>query len=129
MPYSITKDNAECNGWAVVDPDDVVFGCHQTKAGAIAQAVAISLSTGEEFVGERLENGPPAVIVDIDGTLIVDGQPNDDVIRYLDSFDDTFVFVVTSRFVGDRASTLDECWGIGCCTSRCRSQRRSICCC
>lgn len=108
MPYSITKDNAECNGWAVVDPDNVVFGCHQTKAGAIAQAVAISLSTGAEFVGERLEDGPPAVIVDIDGTLIVDGQPNDDVIRYLDSFDDTFVFVVTSRFVGDRASTLDE---------------------
>lgn len=53
MPYSITQDNAECSGWAVVDPDNVVFGCHQTKADAIKQAVAISLSTGEPFVGER----------------------------------------------------------------------------
>lgn len=53
MPYSITQNNPDCSGWAVVDPDNVVFGCHQTKADAIAQAVAISLATGEEFVGER----------------------------------------------------------------------------
>lgn len=111
MPYSITKDNPDCSGWAVVDPDNVVFGCHQTKAGAIAQAVAISLSTGEEFVGERLDDGPPALIVDIDGTLIIDGRPNDDVIRYIDSFDDTLIFVVTSRFIGDRAETLDALLG------------------
>ena len=53
MPYSITQNNPDCSGWAVVDPDNVVFGCHQTKADAIKQAVAISLSTGEPFVGER----------------------------------------------------------------------------
>jgi HK97 family phage prohead protease len=53
MPYSITNENPDCSGWAVVDPDNVVFGCHQTKADAIKQAVAISLSTGEPFVGER----------------------------------------------------------------------------
>ena len=53
MPYSITQNNPDCSGWAVVDPDNVVFGCHQTKADAIKQAVAISLSTGEPFIGER----------------------------------------------------------------------------
>jgi HK97 family phage prohead protease len=30
-----------------------VFGCHQTKADAIKQAVAISLATDEPFIGER----------------------------------------------------------------------------
>ena len=53
MPYSITQNNPDCSGWAVVDPDNVVFGCHQTKADAIKQAVAISLATDEPFIGER----------------------------------------------------------------------------
>ena len=66
MPYSITQNNPDCSGWAVVDPDNVVFGCHQTKADAIKQAVAISLSTGEPFVGERNADGPTVKISDID---------------------------------------------------------------
>lgn len=53
MPYAITDKSADCSGWATVDPDGDVIGCHQTKAEAIAQAVAVSLATGEEFVGER----------------------------------------------------------------------------
>lgn len=225
MPYSITNKNPECSGWAVVDPDNVVFGCHRTKADAIKQAVAISLSTGEPFVGERAlpdlsapqfmrdaarrglewfeaglagdgvtagtvrearlmasgevsadkwqrisawiarhlvdldapgadsdsedyptpgvvahalwgsiggkvgamrakdyadriveaiasesrnEAGPPAVITDIDDTLFVDGVVNQPVVDYLDSFDDTLVFVVTGRFVGNREQTVAE---------------------
>jgi hypothetical protein len=53
VPYSITQNNPDCSGWAVVDPEDKVFGCHQTKSQAIQQAVAISLATGESYVGER----------------------------------------------------------------------------
>jgi len=53
MPYAITDESADCSGWATVDPDGDVIGCHQTKAEAIAQGVAVSLATGEEFVGER----------------------------------------------------------------------------
>ena len=54
MPYYIAQDTADCkSGWAVVDADGVAFGCHQTKKDAIDQAVAISLSTGEPFEGER----------------------------------------------------------------------------
>lgn len=53
MPYSITQDNPDCQGWAVVDPADKVFGCHKTKGDAIKQAVAISLATDEPFIGER----------------------------------------------------------------------------
>ena len=53
MPYFITKDNAECKGWAVVDDGDGYYGCHTTKKSAIDQAVAISISDEEPFEGER----------------------------------------------------------------------------
>jgi len=54
MPYFIEQDNPDCkSGWAVVDQGGAMFGCHQTKKDAIAQAVAISLSTDEPFEGER----------------------------------------------------------------------------
>lgn len=54
MPYYIEKNNPDCkSGWMVVDAGGAAFGCHPTKQGAIDQAVAISLSTDEPFVGER----------------------------------------------------------------------------
>jgi HK97 family phage prohead protease len=54
MPYYIEKDNAECkSGWAVTGAEGKVHGCHITKASAIKQAIAISLSTDEPFAGER----------------------------------------------------------------------------
>jgi len=54
MPYYITKNHPECkSGWAVVDGGDGYYGCHTTKESAIDQAVAISISDEEEFVGER----------------------------------------------------------------------------
>jgi hypothetical protein len=56
MPYYITDKNPECSGWAVVDDGDGYYGCHTTKQSAIDQAVAISLATDEEFVGERSED-------------------------------------------------------------------------
>ena len=54
MPYYIEKDNKDCkSGWAVTGADGTVHGCHTTKESAIKQAVAISISTDEPFVGER----------------------------------------------------------------------------
>jgi uncharacterized protein len=53
VPYFITENNSECNGWAVVDDGDGYYGCHTTKQSAIDQAVAISISTEEPFEGER----------------------------------------------------------------------------
>ncbi len=56
MPYYIAKDHKDCkSGWAVVGATDVMHGCHTTKASAIKQAVAISISTKEPFAGERSE--------------------------------------------------------------------------
>lgn len=57
MPYYITDKNPDCSGWAVEDQAGETFGCHTTKQGAIDQAIAISLSDNEEFVGERAAVG------------------------------------------------------------------------
>jgi uncharacterized protein len=55
MPYYIEEDNPTCavGQWATTKEDGEVMGCHDTKEGAIDQAVAISASEGEEFIGER----------------------------------------------------------------------------
>jgi len=57
----------------------------------------------------RLESGPPAVIADIDGTLITfQGQRMDRTQDYLDSFDDTEIIIITARLASDRAETENE---------------------
>lgn len=54
MPYFIAKDREGCKGgWAVIDQAGAVFGCHASKQSAIDQAIAISLSDKEPFMGER----------------------------------------------------------------------------
>jgi HK97 family phage prohead protease len=109
MPYYITDKSAECAGWAVMAIDsDEVFGCHTTKQSAIDQAVAISLAEEVEFLGERNESGPQVVVTDIDGTLFIDGETNENLLAYLDSFSDTSIFVVTGRLEEDRERTSNE---------------------
>jgi hypothetical protein len=110
MPYFITDSSPDCDGWATVKEDGEVLGCHTTKQGAIDQAIAIALSEGSTYEGElRIESGPPAVIADIDGTLVTfEGNRNDRVQDYLDSFDDTEIIIITARLQADRAETVAE---------------------
>lgn len=44
MPYFISDNNPDCNGWAVQKEDGEVIGCHQSRQEAIDQMVAVSLS-------------------------------------------------------------------------------------
>lgn len=57
MPYYITEKSTDCPAWAVVKEDGELIACHDTKESAIDQAVAISLSEEEEFVGQRAAVG------------------------------------------------------------------------
>jgi len=57
LPYYITEKSADCPAWAVVKEDGELIACHDTKESAIDQAVAISISEEEEFVGERAAVG------------------------------------------------------------------------
>ena len=109
MPYYITDKAQDCSGWAVTKEDGEVIGCHMTKQGAIDQMVAVSIAEDMEPGGERNESGPPAVIADIDNTLITyEGQKIDKVADYLDSFDDTEIIIVTARLASERDATVAE---------------------
>lgn len=108
MPYFITDSNPDCSGWAVEKEDGEVMGCHATKSAAIDQMVAISIAEGIEPGGERNADGPPAIIVDIDGTLILGGRRNDRLYNYLDTFEDTEIIIVTARLEETRAETERE---------------------
>jgi uncharacterized protein len=108
MPYFITDSSPDCSGWATIKEDGEVMGCHTTKQEAIDQMVAISLSEEIEPGGERIESGPQAVIVDIDGTLINAGGRVERVYNFLDDMEDTEIFIVTGRNVDDRESTIAQ---------------------
>jgi HK97 family phage prohead protease len=53
------------------------------------------------------------VIVDIDGTLIVDGMRNERLYNYLESFDDTEIIIVTGRAEERREETVTELDSLG----------------
>jgi HK97 family phage prohead protease len=70
--------------------------------------VAVSLAEGLEPGGERNLDGAPAIIVDIDGTLIsFEGEPIRSVVDFVDDYEGA-VLIVTSRVEADRAATIAE---------------------
>jgi len=103
MPWHIETDSELCNGYAVIkDEDGELEGCHRTERQALAQLAALNIAEPDE---ERLASGPPAIIVDIDDTLIFRaGGKNDELIQLLNESGNK-VFVVTGRFVGQRDAT------------------------
>lgn len=55
MPYGISDNQKDCDGWATVKLDDGILetiACHATKEDAIAQMVAISIAEDMEPIGE-----------------------------------------------------------------------------
>jgi HK97 family phage prohead protease len=71
MPYFIAKDRVGCeSGWAVVDEAGDLVACHDSKQGAIDNAVALSIATDEPFEGERAVS----VAVGDYVTWLVDGE-------------------------------------------------------
>jgi HK97 family phage prohead protease len=53
MPYFITDEADDCNGWATIKEDGTVIGCHNSKQDAIDQMVAVSIEEDIEPGGER----------------------------------------------------------------------------
>jgi HK97 family phage prohead protease len=73
MPYFIAKDRVGCeSGWAVVDEAGDLIACHDSKQGAIDNAVALSIATDEPFEGERAAVG--SLLVGDYVTWEVDGE-------------------------------------------------------
>lgn len=67
MPYYIKLGAIGCDGWATIKEDGEVIGCHQSKADAIAQMIAVSLAEDLEPGGERAlpDNYRPALAEDV----------------------------------------------------------------
>ena len=61
----------------------------------------------------RIESGPLAVIVDIDGTLIERGQLIEKTYAYIDDMEDTEIFIVTGRNVSQREETVAQLDSLG----------------
>ena len=113
MPYFITDKAQDCAGWATIKEDGEVIGCHTTKQDAIDQMIAVSLAEDMEPGGERIDSGPLAVIVDIDGTLIERGQLIEKTYNYIDDMEDTEIFIVTGRNISQRDETVAELDSLG----------------
>lgn len=57
MPYTVTNNHPDCDGWALVkDATNEVVGCHKTQAQAEDQLTAINIS---EFGENRAEGYAP----------------------------------------------------------------------
>lgn len=108
MPYFITDKANGCSGWATIKDDGEIMGCHTTKAAAVKQMVAISIAENMEPGGERIDSGPQAVIVDIDGILIINGQRVEKTYNFLEAMDETEIIIVTGRPASTRRETMDE---------------------
>ena len=108
MPYFITDSSPDCAGWATIKDDGEVIGCHESKQAAIDQMVAVSIAEGMEPGGERNLDGPPAIVVDIDGTLLTfEGDPIENVVRFVDEYEGEVV-IITARVEDDRQMTIAE---------------------
>jgi HK97 family phage prohead protease len=112
MPYYITEAQPDCGGWATVKEQPsgslTTIGCHESKQDAIDQMVALSIAEDMEPGGERNLDGPPAIIVDIDSTIVdEDGAPIENVIRFLDEYEGE-VIIVTARLERRRDETVGE---------------------
>jgi HK97 family phage prohead protease len=59
----------------------------------------------EDYSEEDREEGTPAIILDVDNTIIRGGQINQQLVDYLDTFDDTEMIIITARLESERAQT------------------------
>jgi len=116
MPYFISDQQDDCDGWATVKEEDgalVTIGCHVSKQDAVDQMVAVSLAEDMEPGGERDLNGPPAIVVDIDDTLIaLNGDPIENVVAFVKEYTGA-VLIVTARREARRDETIAQLDAIG----------------
>lgn len=102
MPWHVTNERQECNGYAVVkDATGEIVGCHRTESQANRQLAALHAAEP----GVRAGDGPLAIITDIDGTLIdTNNGVNSELISKLNN-SSAVIIVVTARNQSQRDNT------------------------
>jgi hypothetical protein len=110
MPYHIESDNESCNGFAVVkDSDGEVMGCHRNEDQASRQIAALYAAEDEQ---QRAAGDPPAIVTDIDGTLLIGRDINTDLVGTLNEAD-AAILVVSAREPDQRQQTENRLAEIG----------------
>lgn len=124
MPYHIESDNESCNGFAVVkDSDGEVMGCHRNEDQASRQIAALYASEDDAEADDaeathsmreeqRAAGDSPAIVTDIDGTLLIGRAINTDLVRILNEAD-AAVLVVSAREPDQRQQTENRLADIG----------------
>jgi HK97 family phage prohead protease len=115
MPYGITNNQVDCNGWAMVKEEDgqlITVACHVTKQDAVDNMVAVSLAEGLDPLGELRRAENKVLICDIDDTLIHNGRIIPDVADFMSS-QDLGIILVTGRLVATRSETEQQLAKLG----------------
>jgi HK97 family phage prohead protease len=69
------------------------------------EKISEAVEMEEGYSEEDREEGTPAIILDVDNTIIRGGQINQQLVDYLDTFDDTEIIIITARLESERAET------------------------
>jgi len=115
MPYGISNNQIDCNGWALVKEDNgqyVTVACHVTKQDAVDNMIAVSLAENLDPLGEVRASKVKVLICDIDDTLIHNGRIIPDVADFMSS-QDYGIILVTGRLIADRRATEQQLAKLG----------------
>ena len=111
MPYFISDQQDDCDGWATVKDDGsgpVTIGCHTAKQDAVDHMVAASLAEDMPPGGERIADAPQILVVDVDGMLIAqDGSPIISVVAFVDDAE-ADIIILTARKTNREAETIQQ---------------------
>jgi hypothetical protein len=106
MPWHLEDDHPGCEGFAVVkDEGNELVGCHRTRAQALDQLAALNIAEPDAGDQEdRAAGDPPAIVTDIDGTLLLGDRVNTDLVRTLNEAN-AQIIVLTARNPDQRPQT------------------------
>jgi HK97 family phage prohead protease len=95
------------------DPAALIVVFKETSEGYVSTDVRVghkfsTLTKIDDLRSLRLDSGPQAVIVDIDGTLIGSNGRIEKVYNFLDDMEDTEIFIVTGRNSDRREETIKQ---------------------
>ena len=102
--YQVDGDTAQVK---IYDDEDGIYV--ESVLLAVLPVAVLTKITDLPTVEDSAEPGSQANIADIDGTLVTfQGDKNEKVYAYFESFDDTELIVITARLESERADTVAE---------------------
>ena len=116
-PYVLAKVvmiEGELAGLEVYELEDEVY--HSTNRLMIMNVLKLKRTQMPERISAKIEEaeedyseeGTPAIILDVDNTIIRGGGINQQLVDYLDTFEDTEIIIITARLESDRAETVED---------------------